>query len=73
MERKKTAARATSVKRKTTAGAAARGTSRTGRRQAAEPTHELIAERAYHIHISGQGGDALADWLRAETELRPAP
>lgn len=75
MERKKTAAGARPAVAKRTAsaaGTAGRGTSRSPRRKATEPTQELIAERAYHIHISGQGGDALADWLRAEAELRVA-
>jgi hypothetical protein len=35
-----------------------------------EVTHEMIAKRAYEIHISGKGGDALGNWLRAERELR---
>lgn len=34
------------------------------------PSWEEIAERAYAIHVSGQGGSGLDDWLRAEDELR---
>ncbi|MEA2322250.1 MAG: hypothetical protein QOD81_2100 [Solirubrobacteraceae bacterium] len=33
------------------------------------PTQEEIALRAYEIHQSGTGGDALEHWLRAEREL----
>jgi hypothetical protein len=35
----------------------------------AEPTYEEIAVRAYEIHESGEGGDELENWLRAEREL----
>ena len=35
----------------------------------AEPTQEEIAVRAYEIHESGEGGDELENWLRAEREL----
>jgi hypothetical protein len=37
-----------------------------------EITHEMIAERAYYIAMSGQGGSELDNWLRAERELRSA-
>jgi hypothetical protein len=30
----------------------------------------MIAKRAYEIHLSGQGGSELDNWLRAERELR---
>src|SRR5712692_9975689 len=50
---------------------------RTGRRpeagpQAATPSHEAIARRAYELFLQrGQGdGLALQDWLQAEHELR---
>ncbi|CAN5657732.1 hypothetical protein BH09PLA1_BH09PLA1_20910 [soil metagenome] len=33
-------------------------------------THELIAERAYFISISGNGGSQDENWTRAESELR---
>jgi len=33
-------------------------------------TDDAVARRAYEIHISGEGGDHLDDWLRAEEELR---
>jgi hypothetical protein len=33
------------------------------------PAHEEIAARAYEIHLSGDGGDELENWLRAEREL----
>lgn len=35
-----------------------------------EITQEMIAKRAYEIHLSGQGGSELDNWLRAERELR---
>ena len=35
----------------------------------AEATHDEIAVRAYEIHESGEGGDELENWLRAEREL----
>jgi Protein of unknown function (DUF2934) len=33
------------------------------------PSHEQIAERAYHIYLEESGGDELDHWLRAEREL----
>ena len=45
------------------------------RKKAVEPevkselTQEEIAVRAYEIHESGEGGDELDNWLRAEREL----
>jgi len=38
----------------------------------AEPTQDEIAVRAYEIHESGDGGDELDNWLRAERELDAA-
>ena len=35
-----------------------------------EVTHELIAERAYYISISGTGGSQDENWHRADRELR---
>ena len=35
-----------------------------------EPSHELIAKRAYEIHISGKGGSQTDNWYRAERELK---
>jgi DUF2934 family protein len=35
-----------------------------------EITQEMIAERAYHISESGEGGTDDENWLRAEAELR---
>ena len=37
-----------------------------------EATHDEIAVRAYEIHESGEGGDELENWLRAERELDAA-
>ena len=41
-------------------------------RKAAAPeiTHETIAERAYHISQSREGGTDEENWHRAEAELR---
>ncbi len=41
----------------------------TGRTQ---PTRREIEQRAYYIYLQrgGRGGDPVADWLRAERELR---
>jgi hypothetical protein len=35
-----------------------------------EVTHEMIARRAFEIHLSSSGGDQMHNWLRAERELR---
>jgi len=35
-----------------------------------ETTREMIAKRAYEIHLSGKGGSDLDNWVRAERELR---
>lgn len=32
-------------------------------------TFDQISVRAYEIHIAGEGGDDVDDWLRAEREL----
>jgi len=37
----------------------------------AAPPHELVAERAYFLHLE-TGRDALANWLQAERELAAA-
>ena len=37
---------------------------------APEITQEMIAERAYHISQSGEGGTDEENWHRAEAELR---
>jgi len=33
-------------------------------------THEMIAVRAYEIHVGGTGGSESDNWHRAERELR---
>jgi hypothetical protein len=33
-------------------------------------TYEMIAQRAYDIHLSGTGGSPDDNWYRAERELR---
>jgi hypothetical protein len=35
-----------------------------------EITFDLIAKRAYEIHLSGKGGSQDDNWFRAERELR---
>jgi hypothetical protein len=37
-----------------------------------EITHDMIARRAYEIHLSGTGGSEFDNWCRAERELRGA-
>ena len=59
--------------KKTEAAATKKPTTRpaTSRKAAApEITQEKIAERAYHISQSGEGGTDEANWHRAEAELR---
>ena len=61
--------------KKTAATAAKATTSRarsTKARVLREVTPDDIAFRAYLISISGEGGDPLENWLRAERELRQA-
>ena len=36
------------------------------------PGHDEIAERAYFIHLEQGSSDELANWLRAERELKAA-
>jgi len=36
------------------------------------PSHHAIAERAYFIHLEEAIGDEVANWLRAERELKAA-
>jgi Protein of unknown function (DUF2934) len=59
--------------KKTEAAATKKPTTRRAMsRKAAAPeiTQEMIAERAYHISQSGEGGTDEANWHRAEAELR---
>jgi hypothetical protein len=42
----------------------------TNKAAAPEITQEMIAERAYHISQSGEGGTDEENWHRAEAELR---
>jgi len=37
-----------------------------------QPGHDKIAERAYFVHLEQGSRDELADWLRAERELKAA-
>jgi hypothetical protein len=55
----------------TVAKAKAATTTRTRRKKVVPAGAEQIAERAYFIHLD-EGGDAFANWLRAERELAPA-
>ena len=41
-----------------------------GEAAAPEITQEMIAERAYHISQSGEGGTDEENWHQAEAELR---
>jgi hypothetical protein len=43
----------------------------TRRKKQTEVTEEMIATRAYFLHLEA-GGDAHDNWLRAERELVPA-
>jgi hypothetical protein len=47
-----------------------RAPSKTKAAAAPEITEEMIAERAYHISQSGEGGTDEENWHRAEAELR---
>ena len=42
------------------------------RTKPSQPPHEEIAERAYFIHLERGSCDELANWLRAERELKAA-
>ena len=61
-------------KTETAAPAAKKTTTRraTTKKAAAQPeiTYEMIAERAYHISQSGEGGSDEENWHRAEAELK---
>jgi Protein of unknown function (DUF2934) len=37
-----------------------------------KPSHDVIAERAYFIHLEEGGCDERENWLRAERELTTA-
>jgi Protein of unknown function (DUF2934) len=45
---------------------------RKSRTKPSQPGHEEIAERAYLIHLEQGSCDELANWLRAERELKAA-
>jgi hypothetical protein len=53
------------------AKAASSGAVKKPRKTGAQPTHEQIALRAYHIFLErgSTPGDPMEDWLRAEREL----
>lgn len=52
---------------------AKKGPTSTRRRSAQRrPQHSEIAERAYFIHLEEGTSDELANWLRAEDELKRA-
>ena len=62
-------------KTETTATAKKPATRRTTTKKAAaktDVTYEMIAERAYHISQSGDGGTDEENWHRAEEELKAA-
>ena len=58
-------ARPTAKKRSPAPRAGTRGKPR-------QPDHSQIAERAYLIHLEDGAADDLANWLRAERELKAA-
>ena len=73
--RKKDAATDAAGKGKKTAAAKATAKKATATRApklVAEPPHDAIAERAYHLWQRGEPGDQTEHWLRAESELRAA-
>jgi DUF2934 family protein len=64
MAAKETKAEAVVTGKPTTRGATSR------KAAAPEITQEMVAERAYHISQSGEGGTDEENWHRAEAELR---
>jgi fibronectin type 3 domain-containing protein len=64
MAAKETKTEAVETEKPTTRGATS------GEAAAPEITQEMIAERAYHISQSGEGGTDEENWHRAEAELR---
>ena len=59
---------------KTTTPATRRTRQRKPKVEAPNPTatHDVIAERAYFLHLEESGSDELGNWLRAEHELTAA-
>jgi hypothetical protein len=64
MAAKETKTEAVVTEKPTTRGATS------GEAAAPEITKEMIAERAYHISQSGEGGTDEENWHQAEAELR---
>jgi hypothetical protein len=64
MAAKETKTEAVVTEKPTTPGATSREAA------APEITQEMIAERAYHISHSGEGGTNEENWHQAEAELR---
>jgi hypothetical protein len=62
---------ATAAPKKTTTRRAPSGKAKADAAQP-EVTYEMIAERAYHIAQSGEGGTDEENWHRAEAELKAA-
>jgi len=54
---------------KTTASKTTARKATSSRRKAPVITNEMIAERAYHIALSGTGASDFENWVRAESEL----
>lgn len=52
--------------------ASKRASTRKSKAKPGQPGHDEIAERAYFIHLEQRSSDELADWLRAERELKAA-
>ena len=52
--------------------ASQRANSRAPKAKPSQPGHDEIAERAYFIHLEQGSFDEVANWLRAERELKAA-
>jgi hypothetical protein len=52
--------------------ASKRANSRKRKARPSQPGRDEIAERAYFIHLEHCSSDELANWLRAERELKAA-
>ena len=50
--------------------ASKRASARKSKAKPGQPGHDEIAERAYFIHLELGSSDELANWLRAECELK---
>jgi hypothetical protein len=61
--------------KKTAAGTRSATKTTTRRTTSTKPkavTDEMVAERAYQLHLDDPSASDVENWLRAESELRPA-